>query len=59
MQLSALVSSFYTTLSNNFSDSAFLKQLREIGFLVEFESLLSSIGECLYVTSHESLGISV
>ena len=45
LQLTSLVSSFYTVLNKNFLDAIFLKQIREIGFLVEYESLLSSLGK--------------
>ena len=45
IQLTALVSSFYLLLSKNFDDPNFLKQIREIGFLAHFESLLSSLGK--------------
>ena len=43
------MSSFYASLSKYFADAAFLKQIREIGFLVEFESLLSSLGELIVI----------
>ena len=45
LQLTSLVSSFYMVLNRNFLDAIFLKQIREIGFLVEYESLLSSLGK--------------
>ena len=44
-QLTALVTSFYLTLSQNYIDTMFLRQIREIGFLAHFESLLSSVGK--------------
>ena len=54
LQLTALVTSFYTSLSKNFCDAVFMRQIREIGFLVEFESLLSSLGKyrCMYYGRH-------
>ena len=44
-QLTALVTSFYLSLSQNYVDAMFLRQIREIGFLAHFESLLSSMGK--------------
>lgn len=38
------MSSFYASLCKYFSDATFMKQIHEIGYLVEFESLLSSLG---------------
>jgi len=44
VQLTALITSFYSMLSHNFHNVVYLLQLRSIGFLIEFESLLSSLG---------------
>jgi hypothetical protein len=44
--LTALVTSFYLKLSEHFTHPQFLEQIREIGFLVQFESLLSTFGRC-------------
>ena len=44
-QLTALVTSFYLKLSEHFCYTPFLHQIREIGFLAQFESLLSTYGE--------------
>ena len=45
-QLTALVTSFYLKLSEHFTHPQFLQQIREIGFLAQFESLLSTFGRC-------------
>ncbi len=44
-QLTSLVTSFYTSISQNFTDPSYLFQIRTIGFLAQFESLLSSAGD--------------
>lgn len=44
LQLTALVTSFYLKLSEHFCYPPFLQQIREIGFLAQFESLLSTFG---------------
>ncbi|CAI8005393.1 Inositol polyphosphate-4-phosphatase type I A [Geodia barretti] len=43
--LTALVTSFYLKLSEHFTHPQFLQQIREIGFLAQFESLLSTFGD--------------
>ncbi|XP_064387064.1 inositol polyphosphate-4-phosphatase type I A-like isoform X2 [Halichondria panicea] len=43
--LTSLVTSFYTSISQNFTDPSYLRQIRKIGFLAQFESLLSSAGD--------------
>jgi inositol polyphosphate-4-phosphatase len=43
--LTGLVTSFYLTLSEHFTDSIYMQQLKEIGFLAHFECLLNSTGE--------------
>ena len=45
-QLTALITSFYLKLSEHFTHPQFLEQIREIGFLAQFESLLSTFGQC-------------
>ena len=58
-QLTALVTSFYLTLSQNYIDTMFLRQIREIGFLAHFESLLSSVGKsillCIWTILHNHI----
>lgn len=43
--LTSLVTCFYLVLSQHLTDAHFLRQIREIGFLVQYESLLSSLGD--------------
>ena len=43
-QITGLVTSFYLTLGEHFKDANYLKQIKEIGFLAQFECLLSSAG---------------
>jgi hypothetical protein len=43
--LTALITSFYLKLSEHFTHPQFLEQIREIGFLAQFESLLSTFGD--------------
>ncbi|XP_065177495.1 inositol polyphosphate-4-phosphatase type I A-like [Sycon ciliatum] len=43
--LSALVTSFCTTLWSNISNKVFLRLLQDVGFLAHFESLLSTHGD--------------
>ena len=44
IQLTGLVTSFYITLSKNFTDHFFMEQLKEIGYLAHFECLSNSTG---------------
>lgn len=47
------MSSFCASLSKNFADATFIKQICEIGFLAEFESLLSSLGNKCSTYQHD------
>ena len=45
LQLTTLATAFYMMLSKHFENAEFLRQVRMIGFLAQFESLLSSVGK--------------
>lgn len=47
LQLTTLATAFYMMLSKHFENAEFLRQIRMIGFLAQFESLLSSVGKLM------------
>ena len=44
LQLTALMTGFYQSLSENLKDRHFMEQIKELGYLAHFQSFLSNHG---------------
>ena len=57
IQITAAVSAFMTKLRSSVTDDAFLRQIFQIGILLEFESLLSCHGSELAMLEDMAVGV--